>query len=112
MRTIHRADDAAPDMTLLASDRAGSGEPLLLLHGIGSTRDDFSALLPRLAENFDVLSLDLPGHGGAPAPRWPPPGAGLSHAVQAGLDARGPGPGHTPRHPPGAPPGLALAPRH
>jgi hypothetical protein len=25
------------DMTLLASDRAGQGEPLLLLHGIGSS---------------------------------------------------------------------------
>jgi pimeloyl-ACP methyl ester carboxylesterase len=37
---------------LLASDRTGHGEPLLLLHGIGSTRDDFSALLPRLAEHF------------------------------------------------------------
>ena len=38
--------DAAEGMTLLASDRAGHGEPLLLLHGIGSTRDDFSALAP------------------------------------------------------------------
>jgi pimeloyl-ACP methyl ester carboxylesterase len=43
-------------MTLLASDRAGQGEPPLLLHGIGSTRDDLAALLPRLAEDFDVLS--------------------------------------------------------
>src|SRR3954469_25591935 len=89
-------------MTLLASHRAGQGEPLLLLHGIGSTRDDFSALLPRLAENFDVLSLDLPGHGGAPAPpkgppapggspapEWPPTVAALTDAVEADLDARG-----------------------
>ncbi len=52
-------------MPLLASDGAGRGEPLLL-HGIGSTRDDFAALLPRLAEHFDVLSVDLPGHGGSP----------------------------------------------
>jgi pimeloyl-ACP methyl ester carboxylesterase len=76
-------------MTLLASDRAGRGEPLLLLHGIGSTRDDFCALLPRLAEHFDVLSVDLPGHGESPAGQWPPTVAALTDAVAADLDARG-----------------------
>lgn len=76
-------------MTPLASDRAGAGEPLLLLHGIGSTRDDFSALLPRLAERFDVLSLDLPGHGESPLRTRPPTVAALTDAVEADLDARG-----------------------
>ena len=76
-------------MTHLAYDRAGAGEPLLLLHGIGSTRDDFSALLPRLAEHFDVLSLDLPGHGESPLGTWPPTVAALTDAVEADLDARG-----------------------
>jgi pimeloyl-ACP methyl ester carboxylesterase len=77
------------DMTLLASDRAGHGEPLLLLHGIGSTRDDFSALHPRLAEHFDVLSIDLPGHGESQVGTWPPTVAALTDAVEADLDARG-----------------------
>ena len=45
---------------MLAFDRAGAGEPLLVLHGIGTTRDDFSALLPRLAAEYDVLAVDLP----------------------------------------------------
>jgi len=76
-------------VTLLASDRAGHGEPLLLLHGIGSTRDDFAALLPRLAEDFDVLSVDLPGHGQSPVGAWPPTVATLTDAVEADLDARG-----------------------
>jgi pimeloyl-ACP methyl ester carboxylesterase len=76
-------------MTVLASDRAGRGEPLLLLHGIGSTRDDFSALFPRLAEHFDVLSVDLPGHGDSPIATWPPTVAALTDAVEADLDARG-----------------------
>jgi pimeloyl-ACP methyl ester carboxylesterase len=76
-------------MPLLASDRAGRGDPLLLLHGIGSTRDDFSALLPRLAERHDVLSLDLPGHGGSPAGTWPPTVAALTDAVEADLTERG-----------------------
>ena len=76
-------------MTLLASDRAGHGEPLLLLHGLGSTREDFSALFPRLAEHFDVVSVDLPGHGDSPVGEWPPTVATLTDAVEADLDARG-----------------------
>jgi len=76
-------------MPLLASDRAGHGEPLLLLHGIGSTRDDFAALLPRFAEDFDVLSLALPGHGSSPVCAWPQTVARLTDAVEADLDARG-----------------------
>jgi pimeloyl-ACP methyl ester carboxylesterase len=76
-------------MTLLASDRAGHGEPLLLLHGIGSTRDDFAGLFPQLAEHFDVLSVDLPGHGQSPLRVWPPTVAALTDAVEADLDARG-----------------------
>jgi len=51
---------------VLGYDRVGSGEPLLLLHGFGSTRDDFAVLVPDLARDFDVLSIDLPGHGSSP----------------------------------------------
>ena len=89
MRMVRRVGGAAHDMTLLASDRAGHGEPLLLLHGIGSTRNDFAALVPRLAEHYDVLSLDLPGHGESPVGTWPPTVAALTDAVEADLDARG-----------------------
>jgi pimeloyl-ACP methyl ester carboxylesterase len=103
---------AARDMTLLASDRAGHGEPLLLLHGIGSTRDDFSALLPRLAEHFDVLSVDLPGHGDSPVGVWPPTVAALTDAVEADLDARGLGRVHVLGNSLGARIGIELAARH
>ena len=104
--------DAAREMTLLASDRAGHGEPLLLLHGIGSTRDDFSALLPRLAEHFDVLSVDLPGHGDSPVGVWPPTVAALTDAVEADLDARGLGRVHVLGNSLGARIGIKLAVRH
>jgi pimeloyl-ACP methyl ester carboxylesterase len=99
-------------MTLLASERAGRGEPLLLLHGIGSTRDDFSALLPRLAEDFDVLSVDLPGHGGSPAGTRPPTVAALTDAVEAYLDARGLQRVHILGNSLGARIGIELAARH
>jgi hypothetical protein len=35
---------------------AGSGE-LLLLHGIGTTRDDFAALRPALEAEYDVSAV-------------------------------------------------------
>ncbi|TFV77633.1 alpha/beta fold hydrolase [Blastococcus sp. CT_GayMR19] len=98
-------------MSLLASDRTGHGEPILLLHGIGSTRDDFSALLPRLAEDFDVLSLDLPGHGGSPLGTWPPTVSALTDAVEADLDARGLGRVHILGNSLGARIGIELAAR-
>ena len=99
-------------MTLLAYDRAGHGEPLLLLHGIGSTRDDFSALFPRLAEHFDVVSVDLPGHGDSPIGAWPPTVATLTDAVEADLDARGLQRVHILGNSLGARIGIELAARH
>ena len=61
----------------------------MLLHGFGSTRDDFAALVPDLARDFDVLSIDLPGHGGSPMIQGRPSVAALTDAVIADLDAHG-----------------------
>ncbi|GGK83069.1 alpha/beta fold hydrolase [Rufibacter glacialis] len=43
-------------------------EPLLLLHGALGAKDQFGPLLPLLSDNLPVLSVNLPGHGGAPCP--------------------------------------------
>ncbi|MEL6582779.1 MAG: alpha/beta hydrolase [Pseudomonadota bacterium] len=44
--------------------RAGSGPPLVLIHGAsGNVRDWTFALLARLVERFDVIAFDRPGHG-------------------------------------------------
>ncbi|MEJ7789450.1 MAG: alpha/beta fold hydrolase [Thermoleophilaceae bacterium] len=48
-------------------ERRGSGEPLLLLHGIGGELCVWDPVLDRLAERFDVVALDLPGFGKSPA---------------------------------------------
>lgn len=45
--------------------RVGSGEPLLLLHGIGHRKEAWDRMLPFLAADFDVAAIDLPGFGGA-----------------------------------------------
>jgi pimeloyl-ACP methyl ester carboxylesterase len=44
----------------------GNGEPLLLLHGGLGSIDMFGPLLPALAENRQVIAIDLHGHGRTP----------------------------------------------
>ncbi len=43
---------------------AGQGRPLVLLHGWSMTHAVFNELTDLLAENFQLLVPDLPGHGG------------------------------------------------
>jgi len=51
---------------LLAYERKGAGEPLVLIHGIGHRRQGWYPVLDLLAEHRDVILLDLPGHGESP----------------------------------------------
>jgi pimeloyl-ACP methyl ester carboxylesterase len=41
----------------------GDGPPLVLVHGLGGTIENWRALAPRLATRHRVLVPDLPGHG-------------------------------------------------
>ncbi|MFI5080604.1 MAG: alpha/beta fold hydrolase [Streptosporangiales bacterium] len=50
-------------MTTPAHTRTGAGAPLVLLHGIGSSRRAWDPVIPALAERFDVIAVDLPGFG-------------------------------------------------
>jgi pimeloyl-ACP methyl ester carboxylesterase len=75
----------------LSTTRTGSGEPLLLLHGMGSSRRDFTAVADLLAERFDVLNVDLPGVGRSPALERRPTVAAITAAVERTLDAAGVG---------------------
>ena len=44
--------------------RQGSGEPVILIHGLAASLMDWEYLLPELAESgFDACALDLLGHG-------------------------------------------------
>jgi pimeloyl-ACP methyl ester carboxylesterase len=47
----------------LAYDRTGTGEPLVLIHGLGHRRQGWDAVLPRLAFERDVIAVDLPAMG-------------------------------------------------
>ena len=58
--------------------RTGRGEPLVLIHGIGSRWQMWEPVIDRLAAHRDVIALDLPGFGVSP---MPPPG------TPAGVDS-------------------------
>lgn len=49
--------------------RGGSGEPLLLLHGVTSSWRAWKPVLPMLEQHHDVWAVTMPGHlGGPPLP--------------------------------------------
>jgi pimeloyl-ACP methyl ester carboxylesterase len=73
----------------LSFTRSGTGEPLLLLHGWGSSRRDFAAVLPALCERFDVINVDLPGAGRSRHLDERPTVAAITDAVERTLDVEG-----------------------
>src|SRR4051812_47216532 len=52
----------------LAYRRAGDGEALLLIHGMAGSSRAWRAVMPALAELYDVIAPDLPGHGESSPP--------------------------------------------
>ncbi|MEV7288476.1 alpha/beta fold hydrolase [Streptomyces sp. NPDC093252] len=56
-----------PSTVTVSYARVGTGEPLLLLHGIGHHRQAWDPVVDILATERDVVALDLPGFGASPA---------------------------------------------
>lgn len=54
-------------MTQISSLRRGTGTPIVLVHGLGSRWQVFAPVLDRLADEHEVLAVDLPGFGDSPA---------------------------------------------
>jgi pimeloyl-ACP methyl ester carboxylesterase len=74
--------------------RAGTGTPLVLLHGFTDTWRTWELVLPTLARRHDVLAPTLAGHTGGPRP-----GGAVTHDVVAdeierAMDAAGFGTAH------------------
>jgi pimeloyl-ACP methyl ester carboxylesterase len=51
---------------MLACERHGSGEPLVLVHGVTHRRQTWYPVVDALAEHREVILVDLPGHGQSP----------------------------------------------
>ena len=72
--TFRRVQPFAPiahaevDGAALAYRRAGSGPPVVLLHGIPTSSRLWDAVGGELAERFDVIALDMLGYGDSDKP--------------------------------------------
>ena len=71
----------------MQSVRQGAGKPLLLVHGLGNTEAAWTPILPMLTTTREVVSVRLPGHGGAPAEGDSGTFEGLANSLDAFLDA-------------------------
>jgi pimeloyl-ACP methyl ester carboxylesterase len=71
--------------------RNGHGEPLVLIHGIGSRWQIWEPVIDRLVAHRDVIALDLPGFGASamPPPGTPPGSGSLGSLVMEFLNEIG-----------------------
>ena len=66
--------DAPTEAMAITYDTSGSGEPLVLIHGLGGSRRIWEPVFDRLAAERDVIAVDLPGFGESPrSPDGVPP---------------------------------------
>ena len=90
--------------------RAGSGEPVVLMHGVPASSFLYRKVIPELAQRgFDALSFDLPGLGLADrGPDLDYSIAGLGRFSAAAVDALALGAFHLVVHDAGGPVGFEL----
>lgn len=79
-----------PEVTVndvtLHYDRYGSGPPVLLLHGLGSSSEDWENQVPVLSTSHDVVVPDFRGHGRSSKPPGPYSVAQFASDVETFLD--------------------------
>lgn len=68
---------------------AGKGRKLLLVHGLGGSRQSWSTILPALAAARETIAVDLPGHGATPAEAGSGTFRGLADSLDAYLGEQG-----------------------
>ncbi len=75
----------------LSHTREGSGEPLVLIHGLGGSKRVWMPVIDRLADEREVIAVDMPGFGNSPplADGVAPSAANLGAAVSAHCAALG-----------------------
>ncbi|MFI7009145.1 alpha/beta hydrolase [Streptomyces sp. NPDC050145] len=87
-----------PGLTLAVRSRPAAREglpPALYVHGLGGSSQNWSALMPLLADVVDGEAVDLPGFGDSPPPDDGDYSVtGHARAVIRYLDAQGRGPVH------------------
>jgi abhydrolase domain-containing protein 6 len=56
------------DITYLRSKEAVEGDTLVLIHGFGANKDNWTRLAKEFKGEFNVYAIDLPGHGDSSKP--------------------------------------------
>lgn len=74
---------AGPDGVEIAYVTAGSGPPVLLLHGYPQTRALWAKVAPQLANHFTVVAADLRGYGASDKPAPTPEADNYSFRAMA-----------------------------
>jgi len=78
----------------LYCEMAGSGEVLLLIHGLGSCADDWRPQFDYFRDRYRVVACDLRGHGRSSKPRGPYSIEGFSNDLASLLRELHSGPAH------------------
>lgn len=98
---------------ILATTRTRSGTPLILIHGMGSASTIWRGITPALTSRFEVITVDLPGHGKTPYdPGQAMDPASLADLVVTNMDRMGISQAHFVGNSLGGWVGLELASRH
>ena len=72
-------------------ERRGSGSPVVLVHGLGSSLRTWDSIAPVLAARREVIAVDLPGFGRTPALDGEVTIATLTDALEGFLESLGSG---------------------
>ena len=78
----------------LTVKRAGSGEPVVLVHGLGSRGDAWAPVSGLLAREREVLSVDLPGFGSSEPDGTEPSVGALADRLERFFEEKGLGRPH------------------
>jgi len=70
----------------------GSGEPILLLHGLGSSTLDWEPQIAAFSQHYQVVAVDFRGHGQSDKPAGPYSIAGFAADIAALISQLGLGP--------------------
>ncbi|WP_417516335.1 alpha/beta fold hydrolase [Marinobacter sp.] len=56
------------DIAYLRNSEANKGDTIVLVHGFGANKDNWTRLAHELTDDFNVYAIDLPGHGESSKP--------------------------------------------